>query len=146
MGAVVELAGQAEVQQAGRVDGEDLEAEGVFFYGFEAQFVGCGDAVVLVQGFCSDAENVVVFLGDEGLKDVVPADILVDHGRVDLLYLFDLGLEYLPQPLVLRGKDQSFQQFDPFGAGDELAVDQSVEGLYVGGVFVDALLVAFHSF
>jgi len=60
--AVVELSREAEVEQAGGVDGQDLEAERVALYCFEAELVGSGNLVVLVESLCPDAENADVFL------------------------------------------------------------------------------------
>lgn len=60
VGAVVELSGEGEVEEAGGVDGEYFEAEGVLFDGFEAEFVGGWDLVVLVECFCAYAKDVCV--------------------------------------------------------------------------------------
>ena len=71
MGAVVEVSDEVEVEEAGGVYGEDLEAKGVFLDGFEAELVGRGDLVVLVESLGLDAENVDVLSADQCFENSI---------------------------------------------------------------------------
>ena len=139
--AVVELPREAEVQQAGRVDGQNLETEGIALYGLQAQLVGGWNLVVLVQSLSPDAQNADVFLRHQHFEDVLLPHLLLRAHLRHLLHLLDLREVNLAQPLVFGGEGKRGQEVFLLGAGDELAVDEAVEGFYVGGVFLDAFLV-----
>ena len=75
MSAVVELSCHSEIEEAGGIDGQNLEAEWIFFDSFYTEFIGRWNSIILIQCFCFYAENVDVLLRDEGLKYVVSSDI-----------------------------------------------------------------------
>ena len=91
-------------------------------YGFEAELIGCWYSIILIECFGFDAEYVDVLFGDECLEDVVSSDILGD-GCYCLIDIFDFGLEYFFEPLVLGREGETVKEFMFLGACDELAVD-----------------------
>ena len=113
MRAIVEISGEPQIQQAGHVYWEDLETQGIFPDGPEAEFMCGWDLVVLVVCLGLDAEDVDVVLLHQGLEDgLLSGFFLGSNGhQLRVVNILDLGQVDLPQQLVFCYEIQDIQKF-----------------------------------
>ena len=143
MSTVVKISCLAEVEEAGGIDGKNVETEWIFSDGFEAELMGCWDLIILMICFGLNTQNIDVFLLYKGLEDSLFPGFFMRRNRLELglVDVFETGPIHFLKPIILRRKLQAIEEMILLSSRDQLAGDKPIEGFYICWIFLQAFLI-----